>query len=167
MWLEECVNDLYGSGVQNPNLALIYEANKTNKVSVVTPSGLTERATIKNIVMQGEVLGPIECSVTVDKFGKECLAEQKLLYSYKGLVGVPPLAMVDDLACVSVCGVDTVKMNGYINAKTNVKKLQFGHEKCHRMHIGRKTCYCPDLFIDNWKVEPIYDFMANPVGRWS
>ena len=133
-------------------------------MSVVTPSGLTERATIKNIVMQGEVLGPIECSVTVDKFGKECLAEQKLLYSYKGLVGVPPLAMVDDLACVSVCGVDTVKMNGYINAKTNVKKLQFGHEKCHRMHIGRKTCYCPDLFIDNWKVEPISDFIANPEG---
>ena len=41
MWLEECINDLYDSGVQNPNLALIYEANKTNKVSVMTPSGLT------------------------------------------------------------------------------------------------------------------------------
>ena len=27
MWLEECINDLYDSGVQNPNLALIYEAN--------------------------------------------------------------------------------------------------------------------------------------------
>ena len=93
MWLEECINDLYDSGVQNPNLALIYEANKTNKVSVMTPTGLTDREAINKIVMQGEVLGPIECSVTVDRFGKECLAEQKLLYSYKGLVGVPPLAM--------------------------------------------------------------------------
>ena len=105
----------------------------------MTPSGLTERETINNIVMQGEVMGPIECSVTVDKFGKECLSEQKLLYSYKGLVGVPPLAMVDDLARISVCGVDTVKMNGFINAKTNVRKPQFGQDKCHRMHIGRKN----------------------------
>jgi hypothetical protein len=159
MWLEECVNDLYDSGVKNPNLALIYEANKTNKVSVMTPAGLRERETIKNIVMQGEVFGPIECSVTVDKFGKECLAEQKLLY--KGLVGVPPLAMVDDLACVSVCGFNTVMMNGYINAKTNTKKLQFGQEKCHKIHIGRKTSYCPDFYIDNWKVQPISEFEAN------
>ena len=164
MWLEECINDLYDSGVQNPNLALIYEANKTNKVSVMTPSGLTDREAINKIVMQGEVLGPIECSVTVDRFGKECLAEQKFLYSYKGLVGVPPLAMVDDLACVSVCGVDTVLMNGFINAKTNAKKLQFGQDKCHRMHVGRKTCYCPDLYIDTWKVKPIDEFEASPGG---
>ena len=70
MWLEECINDLYDCGVQNPNLVLIYEANKKNKVAVMTPSGLTERENIKNIVIQGEVLGPIECSVKVDKFGK-------------------------------------------------------------------------------------------------
>ena len=105
--------------------------------------------------MQGEVLGPIECSVTVDTFGKECQARQKYLYQYKGLVGVPPLAMVDDLACISVCGLETVMMNGFINAKTSIKKLQFGEDKCHRMHIGRETPYCPDLFIDNWKVKSV------------
>ena len=157
MWLEECVNDLYESGVTGPNLAVIYEANKTNKVAVKTPSGLTRRENINQIVMQGEVLGPIECSVTIDTFGKECLAEQKYLYSYKGLVAVPPLAMVDDLACISVCGLETVQMNGYINAKTNVKKLQFGEKKCHRMHIGKENPYCPDLYIDNWKVENLAD----------
>jgi hypothetical protein len=160
MWLEECINDLYESGVQNSNLGLIYEANKTNQVAVMTPNGLTERVAIKNIVMQGEVLGPIECSVSVDRFGKECISEQKLLYYYKGLVGVPPLAMVDDLACVSVCGVDTVMMNGYINAKTNTKKLQFGKDKCHRMHIGKRNSYCPDLFIDTWEVKNVEEFEA-------
>ena len=153
MWLEECINDLYESGVDNPNLALIYEANKMNKVAVMTPNGLSRRENIEKIVMQGEVLGPIECSVTVDTFGKECLNEQKYLYSYKSLVGIPPLAMVDDLACISVCGLETVKMNGFINAKTNIKKLQFGEKKCHKMHIGRENSYCPDLFIDNWKVD--------------
>ena len=28
----------------------------------------------------------------------------------------------------------------------------------------KKNSYCPDLFIDNWKVEPISDFTANPEG---
>ena len=46
-------------------------------------------------------------------------------------------------------------MNGFINAKTNIKKLQFGEKKCHRMHIGRKNNYCPDLYIDSWKVETL------------
>ena len=100
-------------------------------------------------------MGPIECSVTVDTIGKECLEKQKYLYTYKGVVGVPPLAMVDDLACISVCGLETVQMNGFLNAKTNIKKLQFGEDKCHRMHIGRQNSYCPDLFIDQWKVKTI------------
>ena len=44
--------------------------------------------------------------VQVDSFGKECLDQNKLLYEYKGEVGVPPLAMVDDLVCISVCGIN-------------------------------------------------------------
>ena len=58
--------------------------------------------------------------------------------------------MVDDLACVSTCGLDTVKMNAYINAKTSLKKLQFGPDKCHKMHVGNKKAYCPELGIDSW-----------------
>ena len=61
--------------------------------------------------------------------------------------------MVDDLACISTCGVDTVKTNSYINTKTNLKKLQFGEDKCHKMHIGKEKDYCPELYIDTWKME--------------
>ena len=99
MWMEDCINDLYDYGVKSPNLALIYEANKVNKVAVMTPNGLTTRTNVEQIVMQGEVFGSLECSVTVDTIGKECLAKGKYLYFYKG-VEVPPLAMVDDF---SVC----------------------------------------------------------------
>ena len=126
----------------------------------MTPNGPTSREEINKIVMQGEVLGPIECSATVDTIGKECLEKQKYLYSYKGLVGVPPLAMVDDLACISVCGLETVQMNGFLNAKTSIKKLRFGEDKCHRMHIGRHNSYCPDLFIDKWKVKLVLKMMT-------
>ena len=134
LWLEECINDLFDAGIQDDKLALIYEANKVNKVAVKTPFGLTERETVNKIVLQGEVLGPLQCSVLVDTIGKECLTEDKLLYNYKG-VKVPALAMVDDLACVTKSGVDSAEMNAFIKTKTNLKKLQFGSQKCHQLQI--------------------------------
>ena len=39
------------------------------------------------------------------------------------------------------------------NAKTNLKKLQFGPEKCHKIHVGKKKPYCPELSIDSWNLE--------------
>ena len=98
-------------------------------MAIITPQGLTERVNIQKIVMQGENLAPLECSVQVDSFGKECLKEKKHLFMYRGLVEVPPLSMVDDLLCISSCGVKSVMMNSFIKAKSNIKKLQFGEQK--------------------------------------
>ena len=131
--------------------------NKEVKVKVKTPFGLTKSESIERIIMQGETFGPLCCSVQVDSFGKECLVKNKLLYQYKGSVGVPPLAMVDDLVCISKCGIKSVLMNAFINAKTNLKKLQFGVSKCHKMHIGAKKSYCPDLKVDDWEVKLVED----------
>ena len=150
LWLEECINDLFEAGIMDEKLALIYKLNSVNQVAVRTPFGLTEKKQVEKIVLQGEVLGPLECSVTVDTFGKECLEEEKHLFLYRGKVGVPPLAMVDDVACPAYCGLDTVEVAAYINAKTNVKKLQFGVDKCHQLHFGTKKHLCPDLHIDSW-----------------
>ena len=79
LWLEECVNDLYDAGIQDDKLALIYEANKKNKVAVKTPFGITSRENMDKIVLQGEVFGPLQCSVQVDTLGKECIEENKFL----------------------------------------------------------------------------------------
>ena len=79
MWLSESINDLYESGIQDDNLALIHAANAENFVAVQTPVGITERVPIKKIVMQGEVTGPGQCSNQIDTFGKECINESKLL----------------------------------------------------------------------------------------
>ena len=153
MWLSESINDLYESGIQDDNLALIHAANAENFVAVQTPVGLTERVPIKKIVMQGEVTGPGQCSNQIDTFGKECINESKLLYTYKDDLGVPPLGMVDDVLAVSRCGVESVEMNAFLNQKTNIKKLQFGPDKCHQLHVGEKRITCPDLYIDEWKLE--------------
>ena len=31
--------------------------------------------------------------------------------------------------------------------------MQFGEDKCKKLHIGRKNHMCPDLFVDTWKLE--------------
>ena len=63
--------------------------------------------------------------------------------------------MIDDLVCPAVCGLDSVLMNSFINAKTNTKKLQFGVKKCHQLHVGRKNSTCPKLEVDNWELEKV------------
>ena len=105
--------------------------------------------------------GPLQCSVLVDTIGKECLQEDKLLYTYRETIKIPPLAMVDDIVAVSVCGIETVDMNSYLNTKTNLKKLQFGTKKCVKMHVGCYTPYCPDLYIDQWKLENVEESGCN------
>ena len=157
MWLEETLNDLYEGGMEDDHLATLYEANKKVKVSVKTPHGLTSRKDFEKIIMQGDVFGPIQCSMSVDTYGKECLAEKKHCYSYKGEVDVPPLAMVDDLLIITECGYKATMANSFINTKSNLKKLQFGTEKCHKMHVGKKGQpeICPDLFVDGWQLEEV------------
>ena len=43
-------------------------------------------------------------------------------------------------------------INAYINHKTSSKKLQFGIDKCKKMHVGKnKEEYkCRNLVIDEW-----------------
>ena len=113
---------------------------------------MTERKQIGRVVMQGEVFGPLCCSVQVDTFGKECIQKSKYLYLYKESVDIPTLSMVDDLLLISTCGLNSVLINGFINSKTNQKKLQYGVEKCHRMHIGAREHLCPNFHIDSWEI---------------
>ena len=157
MWLEETLNDMYEAGLKDDNLALLYEANKKVKVAIKTTHALTAREDKEKSIMQGDVFGPIQCSLSVDTFGKECLREEKHLYAYKGEVGVPPLAMVDDLLLVTECGYKATMANAYINTKSNLKKLQFGTDKCHKMHVGKTKIeeICPDLFVDEWKMNEV------------
>ena len=67
------------------------------------------------------------------------------MYPYKSLVGVPPLAMVDDILCVSECSLN------FISAKSTIKKTA----KCHKIHVGKTTVVCPVLYIDQWDVEEV------------
>ena len=118
-------------------------------------------------MLQGDVLSSRLCSVQIDSVGKECLEENKYLYMYKGVVGIPPLGMVDDLICISNCGPQTVMLNSFVNYKASSKKLQFGTEKCKKLHIGKnqQVHKCGPLFIDGWKEVNMEDKRTNIIER--
>ena len=133
--------------------AIIYEANKSVMFAVKTPTGLTEYRTIKNKVMQGDVLSPLMSSNMVDKnIGKVAISARNV-YMYKNKVQVPPLMMQDDTLAISVCGFRTTKTNSLINTRTNIMGLQFGRDKCVKMHIGKtlNKDICTDCKVDAWK----------------
>ena len=137
LWLKECMNDLYSAGMNDDKFALLYNANTKVDIAVKTPVGKTERQSIKNVIAQGDVFGPMFCSKQVDTFGQECLEKGNYTYMYRGEVEIPPLSMVDDVLCISECGFKTTMSHAYISFKTDSKKLQFGAKKCKKLHVGR------------------------------
>ena len=155
----ECLNDVFEAGVNDDYFPLIYEANKEAFVAVQTPSGLSERVKISELVMQGDVMAPLISSLLVDTMGKECLEENKHLYMFKNKVPIPPLGMVDDLFTISNCGFKTSLMARFINTKAALKKLQFGTNKCVKIHVGHSyfKSICSEQKVDSWKQSVVTD----------
>ena len=129
-----------------------------NYVAVNTPVGQTARVNMERIMTQGGTFGPIECSNSIDKIGKKCLDRGKYLYTYKKLVNIMPLSVVDDLLAISLCGQNSLEVNTFINTQVELKKLKFhtpdknGKSKCHKIHIGKKNHLCPQLQVHGTKM---------------
>ena len=78
------------------------------------------------------------------------------MYKYKGEVPVPLLGQVDDLMGVSNVGYKAEQLNGYVNAKTADKDLQFGSDKCNYMMVSKvkpDPIFTPALFVDSWTLD--------------
>ena len=87
--------------------------------------------------MQGDVLSPLISSNMVDNnIGKLAVATSNI-YLYKNKVAIPSLQMQDDTLTVSRCRFKTTKITSFINTQTNIMGLQFGKDKCIKMHIGK------------------------------
>ena len=150
MWLEESMNDMCETVPTNEwdkKMALVYMNNSNNQVAVKTPFGLTERTDINRIVTQGGVWGPIQCSNQIDMLGRECLEKNKHLFTYKKLVKVPPLAMIDDILAVAECGMRSLATNTFINTKTEIKKLEFSRPKFKHIHVVDECPFSPTLEV--------------------
>ena len=138
LWVQECINDLADTGFNNDKLALLHLENQRAQIAVKTPSGISHRVLIQNIVMQGTVWGSLFCTTTMDKLGKLEYNNEDLLYKYKNQVDIPSLGMVDDVLNIQKCSMKTVKTNAVINSFVESKKLTLSKTKCHRIHISKK-----------------------------
>ena len=153
--VEVTMNDLYDIGVTDNKLNLMHACDNEARVSIKTPVGLTERVPVIKTVAQGDVNSTTKCTVSVNDISEE--HEKNLednLYKYKNSVPVPPLGMVDiGIANVAYCGLDSALATAHLNSQTGLKNLQFGTEKCVKLHVGYKSIVCPDNYIDNWTLE--------------
>ena len=160
-------NELFEAGVQSDHLNLIYSSDSLSKVAVKTPVGITDRVDMEMIVSQGETIAPLKCTVTCDSIARkkdEYLAERQ--YLYKGEVNVPILGMVDDQCDVANCGLDSALAASHLNCQTNISKLQFGHQKCHVLHVGKMKSSCPSHYIDTWSLKE-HLTLASAVLKWG
>ena len=164
LWIQDCMNDLYDilpAHMLDRKLSLVYELNKNNLVAVNTPVGLTERINMREIVQQGGGWGPIECSVSIDSIGRNLAKCEEYTYFYKNKTKIIPLAMVDDLLAVAPCGLESTAINTYINVHIELKKLRFhtvndkGVSKCHKLHIGKPSDFCPKLRVHNTEMQSV------------
>ena len=165
MWFEEVTNDLYEAGIRDEKLALIAKINESNELAIQTAVGLTRRENIERIICQGDPWGSIECSLMVDGFGKDSLDSDLQPYKYKGQVSIPLLGMVDDVFIISESGYKAQRLNGFINAKTAIKRLQFGAKKCQVMHIGKDIPKHKksDFYVDQWVMKETEETETNTI----
>ena len=155
LWVQECINDMYESGLKNDNLSILFLENQNAEIAIKTANGTTKRTTVKNVIMQGTVWGSLFCTTSMDKLGKMVYQNENLLYKYKNEVGIPTLGMVDDILSITKCSTDAVKTNGVINGFIESKKLTLSHSKCHRIHISKnpkKNKECKDLKVHGEKM---------------
>ena len=154
MNLKQAINDIYEAGLKNNNLSLLYKANNEIMMAVNTPSGLTERQKVSDIVLQGDTFSSLLASVQVDSISKDCSASG-FGYNYKNKLSVGILGLMDDLVGVTEVGYKAKMMNVLINIKTAEKGLQFGAKKCKSMMIGKnsKNVLNSELSVDTWSIE--------------
>ena len=67
--------------------------------------------------------------------------------------------MQDDTLGVTECGFKSRKMNNFLNTRTQIMGLQFGSQKCEKMHIGKKrpnSDICVDFEVDILENQLLY-----------
>ena len=64
------MNDIYSAGLNDDKFQLLYNANTLVNVAVKTPVGKTHTEDIRNVIIQGDVFGPLLCSKQAGVLGE-------------------------------------------------------------------------------------------------
>ena len=147
LWIQEVINDLYDANLKNDHLYLLYKENQKNSIAVKTPYRISKRFEVDDIVMQGTVFAPLQATTSMSQLDSLAYKRGKPLLNYKDTVSIPALGMIDDIATVTKCGIDTVISNSVTNTFVESKRLQLGPKKSHRLYFGCRTKACAELKI--------------------
>ena len=143
----ETNNDLYDAQVTGDKFALLAALDNKCQAVIKTPVGETKPLEFVDLTMQGSTFGSLKCTVQQDTLGRDLLSSDEgfALYTYKGIVDIPPVCFLDDVLGLSKCGIETTELNCAINSKMEAKNLLLGKDKCEVMHIekrGSKSIKC-------------------------
>ena len=73
--------------------------------------------------MHGTVLAPLKCTASMSHLGANAHKRGEPILIYKDTVKVPGMGMIDDLATVTKCDIETVKSNSVTNSFIESKRL--------------------------------------------
>ena len=136
LWLEDCINSLYGNGVKNDILDLIYKINHKDEIVVKTSFGDCNPIFVENIVRQGTVLGPV-------------LNNESESYQ-SGTVNIKSLKFVGEIADPDDGLFQERKSNSIIVSVQEQKELTSAAEKCKLLKTG-----CTQYTGDSLYLNPI------------
>ena len=63
--------------------------------------------------------------------------------------------MIDDELTMAKCSVNSTKTNAYMNNFAEMKRLEFGVNKCQKIHVGKSKQECDILKVHNEKGEKV------------
>ena len=130
LWLKDSLVELFNAGCSPQDIQMMHLLNENTEVTVVTPSGTTEKLKVGEIVKQGTVLGPTLCCVVTDQvngIGEEqtgCIGNQR--------IGI--LVFVDDVMSAGSAE-DARRCIRNLSEMERKKKFTFGLKKTNYMVI--------------------------------
>ena len=163
LWLQDCVLSLWNLGIRDSYLPLIYKLNEKAVVTVNTPYGKTTSFEAEQVVKQGAVLASSICSVST---GEICDQDDG---APAGILILPSLAFVDDLAKANVHTSDVRSSHARIVAFSDLKKIGLNETKCFGMVVNEKKSSepYPQLFVNNTclKVEKSGKYLGDMINH--
>ena len=130
LWLLDSLVEMYNAGISAQDIKMMHLLNKDTEVTVITPSGKTERLKVGEVVKQGTVLGPTLCCVVTDQVNS--VAPEQTGNVSNQRIGI--LVFVDDV--MSAGNADSArKCIRSLKEMETKKKFTFGLKKTNYMII--------------------------------
>jgi hypothetical protein len=120
---------------------MIYEMNREARITINTPIGSTKEISVKEIVKQGSIYGPVLCGISTDKINK---IGKYVAIKYENQVDIEPMIYVDDI--IAVGNKETIeetirncreleirKKMTFNNEKSNYQILKFSNQKAEEI----------------------------------